>query len=32
MLGRYGRWTYNCMEDCIQLANDLADKLRKNDE
>lgn len=32
MLGRYGRWTYNCMEDCIQLANDLADELRKNDE
>ena len=28
MLGRYGRWTYNCMEDCVQLANDLADKLK----
>lgn len=27
MLGRYGRWTYNCMEDCIQLADDLAKKL-----
>lgn len=30
MLGRYGRWTYNCMEDCIQLADDLAQRL-KND-
>lgn len=29
MLGRYGRWTYNCMEDCIQLADILANKLRK---
>lgn len=28
MLGRYGRWTYNCMEDCIDLANKLAMKLR----
>ncbi len=28
MLGRYGRWTYNCMEDCVQLADDLASKLR----
>ena len=30
MLGRYGRWTYNCMEDCIQLADDLVQRL-KND-
>ena len=30
MLGRYGRWTYNCMEDCVQLADDLASRL--NDE
>ena len=29
MLGRYGRWTYNCMEDCIQLADDLARKLKE---
>lgn len=28
MLGRYGRWTYNCMEDCIQLADELASRLR----
>ena len=28
MLGRYGRWTYNCMEDCVQLADDLAKKLK----
>ena len=28
MLGRYGRWTYNCMEDCIQLADDLACRLK----
>lgn len=28
MLGRYGRWTYNCMEDCIALADSLAEKLR----
>ena len=27
MLGRYGRWTYNCMEDCVQLADDLAKRL-----
>ena len=27
MLGRYGRWTYNCMEDCVQLADELAKKL-----
>ena len=27
MLGRYGRWTYNCMEDCVQLADDLARRL-----
>lgn len=27
-LGRYGRWTYNCMEDCVMLADDLAEKLR----
>lgn len=26
-LGRYGRWTYNCMEDCMALADDLANKL-----
>lgn len=31
MLGRYGRWTYNCMEDCVQLANDLADRLKKHE-
>lgn len=30
MLGRYGRWTYNCMEDCIQLADELANKLSKD--
>lgn len=29
MLGRYGRWTYNCMEDCIQLADDLACRLKR---
>ncbi len=23
-IGRYGKWTYNCMEDCIQLADNLA--------
>lgn len=28
MLGRYGRWTYNCMEDCVQLADDLAGRLK----
>lgn len=28
MLGRYGRWTYNCMEDCMQLADELANRLR----
>lgn len=28
MLGRYGRWTYNCMEDCIALADELAGKLK----
>ena len=28
MLGRYGRWTYNCMEDCMQLADDLATRLK----
>lgn len=28
MLGRYGKWTYNCMEDCIQLADELADRLK----
>lgn len=27
MLGRYGRWTYNCMEDCISLADELANRL-----
>ena len=27
MLGRYGRWTYNSMEDCVQLADELAAKL-----
>ncbi|MBR3230841.1 NAD(P)-binding protein [Candidatus Saccharibacteria bacterium] len=27
MLGRYGRWTYNSMEDCIQLADELAARL-----
>ncbi len=27
MLGRYGRWTYNSMEDCMQLAEDLAHRL-----
>lgn len=30
MLGRYGRWTYNCMEDCVELADKLAARL--NDE
>lgn len=28
MLGRYGRWTYNSMEDCMRLADELAGKLR----
>lgn len=28
-LGRYGRWTYNSMEDCISLADELANKLKK---
>ena len=28
MLGRYGRWTYNSMEDCIELADKLAQKLK----
>lgn len=28
MLGRYGRWTYNCMEDCIQLADGLSNRLK----
>ena len=28
MLGRYGRWTYNCMEDCIGLADQLAERLK----
>ena len=27
-LGRYGRWTYNCMEDCVQLADELAEKIK----
>lgn len=27
MLGRYGRWTYNCMEDCVMLADELANRL-----
>lgn len=27
-LGRYGRWTYNCMEDCIQLADELVKKIK----
>ncbi len=26
-LGRYGRWTYNCMEDCMALADELAKRL-----
>lgn len=29
MLGRYGRWTYNSMEDCISLADELVVKLKK---
>lgn len=28
MLGRYGRWTYNSMEDCIELADELAKRLK----
>ncbi len=28
MLGRYGCWTYNCMEDCIGLADKLAEKIK----
>lgn len=28
MLGRYGRWTYNCMEDCVGLADKLVEKLK----
>ncbi len=27
-LGRYGRWTYNSMEDCMELADKLAEKLK----
>lgn len=27
-LGRYGRWTYNSMEDCMELANQLSEKLK----
>ena len=27
-LGRYGRWTYNCMEDCVQLADELTEKIK----
>lgn len=27
-LGRYGRWTYNSMEDCMELADRLTEKLR----
>ena len=27
-LGRYGRWTYNCMEDCVQLADELVEKIK----
>lgn len=26
-LGRYGKWTYNSMEDCMSLADDLAQRL-----
>ena len=26
-LGRYGRWTYNSMEDCMSLADELASRL-----
>ncbi len=29
-LGRYGRWTYNSMEDCISLADFLAQRLLEN--
>ena len=28
MLGRYGRWTYNSMEDCIKLADELVKRLK----
>ncbi len=28
MLGRYGRWTYNSMEDCMQLADELVNRLK----
>lgn len=28
MLGRYGRWTYNSMEDCIELADKLVRRLK----
>lgn len=31
-IGRYGKWTYNCMEDCIGLADDLAKLLRNKKE
>ncbi len=27
-LGRYGRWTYNCMEDCVGLADNLVERLK----
>ena len=27
-LGRYGRWTYNSMEDCMELADQLSEKLK----
>ena len=28
MLGRYGKWTYNSMEDCIELADKLVEKIK----
>ena len=31
MLGRYGRWTYNCMEDCVGLADKLVEKLKNGE-
>lgn len=28
-IGRYGGWTYNCMEDCMQEAKDVSLKIKK---
>lgn len=31
-LGRYGKWTYNSMEDCMELADQLANRSLRNGE